>query len=237
MTSASVLVLDQICAGYGSSMVLDRLSLSVAAGSSLAILGRNGMGKTTLLTTLMGLTRLYSGRIVLDGQDLAGIRPWHRARLGLGWSPQERAVFSTLTVHETLDIVAGKGYWTRARLYEHFPRLHERRHHFGNQLSGGEQQMLTIARALAINPRVLLLDEPLEGLAPQIAQELLDTLAWLVKETGLTTLMVEQNPEQILPLVSRAIILERGKLVYENDARSLLHDSDAQQRWLGLGAE
>jgi len=229
-----ILVLDQVSAGYGTGKVLDGLSLSVAAGSSVAILGRNGMGKTTLLTTLMGLTRQHSGRIILNGSDLSGVTPWHRARLGLGWTPQERAVFSSLTVHETLDIVARKGEWTRQRVYECFPRLHERRNHHGNQLSGGEQQMLAIARALMLNPRVLLLDEPLEGLAPQIVQELLETLSGLVSETGLTTLIVEQNPDQILPLTSHAIILERGQLVYQDDARSLLQDTAAQQRWLGL---
>lgn len=232
--SSPLLTLDEVSAGYGLGMVLHQLSLQVAAGSSLAILGRNGMGKSTLLATLMGQTRLHGGRIMLQGQDLAPMPSWRRSHLGLGWTPQERAVFRKLTVQETLDIVAQHGYWTRERLYQRFPRLAERKNHLGSQLSGGEQQMLAIARALATNPKVLLLDEPLEGLAPIVAEELLHTLAWLVSETGLTTLIVEQNPEQILPLTTHAIILDRGRIAYQNTAKALLRDEAAQQRWLGL---
>src|SRR5690625_3708213 len=173
----TALELHDLCAGYGASVVLNQLSLQVAAGSCLAILGRNGMGKTTLLSTLMGLTHVHTGRIHLQGRDISRMAPWHRARHGLGWVPQERAVFRTLTVHETLDIVARPGYWTRQRIYQRFPRLQERQGHLGSQLSGGEQQMLAMARALMTNPHLLLLDEPLEGLAPQIVQELLQTLA------------------------------------------------------------
>ena len=163
------LILEDIHAGHGDSIVIQGLSVEVATGSSLAILGRNGAGKSTLLETLAGTARLHSGRIMLNGHDLTQVPAFQRARLGLGWVPQERAIFSTLTVDENLNVVARPGYWNVKRVHECFPRLAERRHHLGGQLSGGEQQLLAIGRTLMLNPQVLLLDEPLEGLAPMVA--------------------------------------------------------------------
>ncbi len=228
------LQLTDVQAGYGDAIALDNVSLSLSEGSSLAVLGRNGMGKTTLILTLMGLTTLHTGRISLGHTSIEHLAPWQRARMGMGWVPQERAVFKNLTVDEHLQAVARPGHWTRRNLYQQFPRLRERRHHTGNQLSGGEQQMLAIARALATNPTILLLDEPLEGLAPQMAQEVLDAVKALVHDTRLMAIIVEQHPEQILPVTDHAVILERGCIVYQSASSSLLADTSAQAHWLGV---
>lgn len=228
------LIVEDIHAGHGDSVVIQGLSVKVATGSSLAILGRNGAGKSTLLETLAGTTRLHSGRIMLNGQDLTRTPAFQRARLGLGWVPQERAIFSTLTVDENLNVVARPGYWTMQRVYECFPRLAERRHHLGGQLSGGEQQLLAIARTLMLNPRVLLLDEPLEGLAPMVAGEVLQILTRLTREHTMTVLIVEQHPQYILPITEQAIILERGRIVHRADSISLVTDTTRLDQWLGV---
>lgn len=219
-------------AGYGRSMVLHNINLAVDAGRSLAILGHNGAGKSTLLATLAGITQQHQGQILLDGYNLSHRPPYARTRYGLAWVPQERAVFATLTVQENLTTVARSGPWTEDDVYALFPRLAERRQHFGNQLSGGEQQMLAIARALVLNPRVLMLDEPLEGLAPLMAEQLLATLGELIRQRDMTVLIVEQNPCQVLPITDDAIIMQRGHVVHQSPSQALMSDARTLRTWL-----
>lgn len=231
-----LLQLHQISAGYGDAVVLEHLDLALASGESLALLGRNGAGKSTLLKTLMGLTRRQHGHLYFQGADIA-ILPTHaRARAGLGWVPQERLIFSSLTVEQNLRVVARPGSWTLERIYRRFPRLHERRSNGGNQLSGGEQQMLAIARALVTNPRLLLLDEPLEGLAPLIVQELLAVLSGLAGE-GLTMIVVEQHARLALGLTQRAMVLERGRVIHDGASAELLADAQKLENLLALRRE
>jgi branched-chain amino acid transport system ATP-binding protein len=229
-----LLALDRVTAGYGESVVLDGISLALQEGDSLALLGRNGVGKSTLLVTLMGLTQLHGGTIHWCGTDIARVPTYRRAQAGLGWVPQERLMFPSLTVEEHLTVVARPGEWTLARIYEIFPRLHERRANMGNQLSGGEQQMLAIARALITNPRLLLLDEPMEGLAPIIVQELLRVIRGLVTDQGLTVIVVEQHARLALSLTRRAIVLDRGRIVHDSDSASLLADTDKLNRLVAV---
>jgi branched-chain amino acid transport system ATP-binding protein len=221
---AELLAVDGLTAGYGEGIVLEDVSLRVDEGDSLALLGRNGMGKTTLLVTLMGLTQLRRGSLRWRGRDLAGLPTHARSHAGIGWVPQERLMFASLTVEEHLTAVARPGPWTVARVYELFPRLAERRRHFGNQLSGGEQQMLAIGRALMVNPALLLLDEPMEGLAPIIVQELLGVLRALVEDGGMAVIIVEQHAKLALALTRQAIVLERGRIVYRAPSEALLRD-------------
>lgn len=228
------LILDNVSAGYGASTVIENISLQLSLGENLAVLGRNGMGKTTLLATLMGLTQTHQGRIILNSQRITSLPTYRRAQMGLGWVAQERAVFGSLSVDENLRVVARPGSWDVDRVYDCFPRLAERRHNAGLQLSGGEQQMLAVARALMTNPQILLLDEPLEGLAPMVAQDLLRTLATLGHDNEMSIIVVEQHPQQILSLAQHAIILERGRIVYRGAASALQADPAAQDRWLGL---
>ena len=204
------------------------------AGRSLALLGRNGTGKTTLLNTLIGVTRRHGGTIALAGRDITALPPHARAAAGIGWVPQERNIFKSLTVDENLTAVARPGPWTPARVYAMFPRLAERKANMGNQLSGGEQQMLAVARALVLNPKLLLLDEPLEGLAPIIVQELLRTLERLVKDEGLSAIIVEQNPRLILPITANAVVLDRGRIVHAAPSAQLLDDRETLDRWLAV---
>jgi branched-chain amino acid transport system ATP-binding protein len=187
--------------GYGEAVVIQGVDLVLEEGRSLALLGRNGTGKTTLLNTLVGATRRHAGRILLGGVDISAMPSHLRAAAGIGWVPQERNIFKSLTVEENLTAVARPGLWTVQRAYAMFPRLAERKQNMGNQLSGGEQQMLAVARALVLNPRLLLLDEPLEGLAPIIVQELLRSIARVVAE-GMSAIIVEQNPRHILPITT-----------------------------------
>ena len=229
-----LLALDRVTAGYGDSVVLEAISLALQEGDSLALLGRNGVGKSTLLVTLMGLTQLHGGTIRWCGADIARVPTYRRAQAGLGWVPQERLMFPSLTVEEHLTVVARPGEWTLARIYEIFPRLHERRANMGNQLSGGEQQMLAIARALITNPRLLLLDEPMEGLAPIIVQELLRVIRGLVTDQGLTVIVVEQHARLALSLTRRAIVLDRGRIVHDSDSASLLADTDKLNRLVAV---
>lgn len=231
-----LLRVEGVWAGYGDAIVLEDQSFVVDAGGSLALLGRNGMGKTTLLTTLMGATRLRRGKIFFDGQDITRMHSHRRAQLGLGWVPQQRDVFESLTVEENLTVVARSGHWTVDGIYQMFPRLRERRSNMGNQLSGGERQMLAIGRALMLNPRMLLLDEPLEGLAPLIAQELLHIIHQMVSEGSMAVILVEQHARQILPITRNALVLERGRIVYSGGSAELLRDRERLDGWLGAGS-
>ena len=223
---AELLRVENLTAGYGEARVIQDLSFSMEDGRSLALLGRNGVGKTTLIDTLIGVTTRFEGRIYLRGQDIATLPPHARARAGLGWTPQERNIFRSLTVEENLTAVALPGPWTLARVYGLFPRLQERRTNMGRQLSGGEQQMLAIGRALVLNPRLILLDEPTEGLAPIIVDELLSALRKLADE-GLSMIIVEQKPKKILPVTDHAIVLDRGAIAHSAPSVELLADPEA----------
>jgi branched-chain amino acid transport system ATP-binding protein len=231
-----LLSIERLTAGYGEATVLTDISLTVSEGESLALLGRNGMGKTTLLNSIIGVTRQLGGAIRLGNQDLSGLRPDQRAHAGIGWVPQERNIFRSLTVEENLTAVCRAGSWTPKKVFEMFPRLGERRRNLGNRLSGGEQQMLAVGRALVLNPRIVLLDEPLEGLAPIIVQELLAVLQRITSEEGLSMIIVEQNARKILAMTDRAAILERGSVVYQDDSQVLRADRSILERFLGVAA-
>ena len=231
---AERLSLERVTAGYGDGIVLEDVSLALGDGDSLALLGRNGMGKTTLLVTLMGLTRMHGGTIRWRGNDIAGVPTHRRSRSGIGWVPQERLVFPSLTVEEHLTAVARPGPWNVARVYGLFPRLAERRANFGNQLSGGEQQMLAIGRALMVNPALLLLDEPMEGLAPIIVQELVGVVRELVEDGGMAVIVVEQHAKLALSLTREAVVLERGKVVHRAPSEALLRDQAMLHRLVAV---
>jgi branched-chain amino acid transport system ATP-binding protein len=229
-----LLRIENLRAGYGEAVVLPNMTLTVGEGEALALLGRNGTGKTTLINSIVGVTRRFGGAITLDGQDITQQRPDQRARAGIGWVPQERNIFKSLTVEENMTAVAQPGPWTTARVYEMFPRLAERRNHFGNQLSGGEQQMLAIGRALTLNPKVLLLDEPTEGLAPIIVEELLKALGAITRAGGICSIIVEQHAQKILGLASRVVILERGAIVHDAASAALKANPAVLERYLGV---
>jgi len=231
----ALLTLDSISAGYGDAEVLHDVALTLRTGEALALLGRNGAGKTTLIATVMGTARLRMGRVVIAGHDASRLPSERRAALGLGWVPQERNVFRSLTVEENLTAVARPGGpWTLARVYALFPRLSERRRNLGSQLSGGEQQMLAMGRALMLNPRLLLLDEPLEGLAPVIVQSLLDAIRAMVRGEGTAAIIVEQHARQVLSITDSAAILERGRLVHYGPSEALLRAPRTIERHLGM---
>jgi branched-chain amino acid transport system ATP-binding protein len=215
-----------VSAGYGETVILEGIELDLPPGESLALLGRNGVGKTTLLATIMGHTRLRAGSIRFAGRDIVGLPPFRRARLGIGFVPQEREVFPSLTVAENLVVAERRGRWSLDRVYDFFPPLAERRHHRGNQLSGGEQQMLAIGRALMGNPSLLLMDEPLEGLAPVIVDALLAGLNRLKREDDLALILVEQHARLALDLAQQAIVLDRGNIVFAGRSRELLDAPD-----------
>ncbi|HSN34533.1 MAG TPA: ABC transporter ATP-binding protein [Ideonella sp.] len=233
---ARLLEVDGLWAGYGGATVLEDVSFAMDEGASLALLGRNGMGKTTLLATLMGATRQSRGSIRFEGQDIVGVPSHRRAHAGLGWVPQERDIFASLSVEENLTVGARPGPWGLKKVYEMFPRLQERAANMGNQLSGGEQQMLAIGRALMLNPKILLLDEPLEGLAPLIAKGLLAVIAGLVAEGRTAVILVEQHAHQILPITRDAVVLERGRVVHQGPSAALQREPALLDRWLGVTA-
>src|SRR2546423_355005 len=229
-----LLAIEQLTAGYGEATVRQKVSLSIAEGEWMALLDRNGMGKTTLVNSIVGVTRYFSGTIRLDGRDITRMRADQRAHAGVGWVPQERNIFKSLTVRETHPAVARPGPWTTEKVYAMFPRLAERRRNLGNQLSGGEQQMLAVGRALILNPRIILLDEPLEGLAPIIVEELLAALKRIIREEGLSAILVEQNAKKILGVTDRAAIIERGGIVHQADSAALAADRPILEKYLGV---
>jgi len=231
---ARLLSAERLTAGYGDSIVLEDVSFEVDAGGSLALLGRNGVGKTTLLLTLMGLTRLKSGDLSWEGADIVRLPTFRRAQAGLGWVPQERFMFPSLTVEEHLSVVARPGPWSIARVYQYFPKLEERKQNLGNQLSGGEQQMLAIARALMTNPKLLLLDEPMEGLAPIIVQELLKVIGELVRAGEFAVIVVEQHARLALTLTREAIVLDRGQVVHRSASEELLKHPETLDRLVAV---
>ena len=230
-----ILEVESVNAGYGPMTVLDGLSLKVSVGERLAMIGRNGVGKTTALRAIMGLIPLRGGRITFDGQDVSKLSAHQRAGLGLGYVPQTRDIFPSLTVEENL--IAGlKGRPTSAlsEAYDLFPRLAERRRNGGTQLSGGEQQMLSVARALLGQPKLILLDEPLEGLAPLIRLELLRAFGEMSSQTGISVVIVEQQVDEALRYASRAVILDHGVVVHGAGAAELAQDEETLERWVGM---
>jgi branched-chain amino acid transport system ATP-binding protein len=226
-----MLALRDVRAGYGDAVVLDGISLEVPENGSLAVLGRNGVGKSTLLLTILGYTRLHRGTVSWAGADISALPPHRRARLGIGWVAQEREIFPSLTVEENLGVASRPGRWDLGRVYSLFPRLKERRANMGNQLSGGEQQMLAIARALMTNPRLLLLDEPLEGLAPIIVEELAASLKNL---EGMATILVEQHAEIALALTEQALVIERGRIAHAGPSAELASNEALLERYVGV---
>jgi branched-chain amino acid transport system ATP-binding protein len=231
---ASLLTVEGLRAGYGDAIVLDDISLDVPEHGSLAVLGRNGVGKSTLLLSIMGYTEVSRGRVAWRGADVTRMQPHRRARAGLGWVAQEREIFPSLTVEENLTVASRPGRWDLGTVYSLFPRLAERRANMGNQLSGGEQQMLAIARTLMTNPALLLLDEPLEGLAPIIVDELLGVLQKVIRNEGLSAIIVEQKAQKILGFTDRAIILDRGRIVFAGDSAALASDASRLEAHLGV---
>ena len=229
-----LLALSDVRAGYGSAVVLDGISFELPERGGLAVLGRNGVGKSTLLLTIMGYTQVGRGRVLWRGEDITQRPPHRRAQAGIGWVAQEREIFSTLTVEENLTVAARDGRWDLPAVYDLFPRIAERRRNFGNQLSGGEQQMLAIARALMTNPALLLLDEPLEGLAPIVVEELASAIGRMTSEGSNAFILVEQHTDIALSLTQSALVLERGRIVHAGPSAQLLDDHATLDRYIGL---
>jgi branched-chain amino acid transport system ATP-binding protein len=230
----ALLTLDGLRAGYGDAVVLDDVSLEVPQHGSLAVLGRNGVGKTTLFLTIMGCTQVMRGTIRWRGDYITRLASHRRAKLGLGWVAQEREIFPSLSLEENLTVAARPGRWTLAAVYKLFPRLAERRGNMGNQLSGGEQQMLATARALMTNPALLLLDEPMEGLAPIIVEELATAIKTMIADEGMAVILIEQHAELALSLTRHAAIMERGAIVHRAPSAELLRDAATLDRYIGL---
>ncbi len=230
------LTLDGVRAGYGDTIVLENVSLGLKPGATLAVLGRNGVGKTTLLATVMGLTTQRAGSIRLDGAEISSLPAYRRVRLGIGFVPQEREIFRSLTVEENLDVATRPGRWTLERVYDFFPSLAERRRNRGDQLSGGEQQMLAIGRALMGNPHLLLMDEPLEGLAPVIVETVLQGIDRLKREDDLALVLVEQHARIALEFTTDAIVLDRGAIVYSGPSRTLLDSPERLNQLMGVSS-
>jgi len=233
----SLLALRNIRAGYGDAVVCDDISLEMPEGGSLAVLGRNGVGKSTLLLTIMGFTQVRRGSIHWRGRDITRMPAHNRARIGIGWVAQEREIFPSLTVVENLTVAARPGRWDIAAIFALFPRLQERQQNMGNQLSGGEQQMLAIARALMTNPALLLLDEPLEGLAPIIVEEMSEAIRRMMADEGTAVVLVEQHASIALSLTKDAILLERGNIVHRAPSAELAKDAATLERYIGMKVE
>ena len=233
---SDLLALHQVSAGYGEAIVISNIDLRLESGRAMAVLGRNCTGKTTLVNTIIGVTRRRGGMLAFAGCDLTDAAPDARARAGIGWVPQERNIFKSLTVDENLTAVARPGPWTVGQVYEMFPRLNERRSNLGSHLSGGEQQMLAIARALVLNPKLLLLDEPLEGLAPILVEHLLKAVKRIIREEGMSAIVVEQHAQKILDVTDDAIILDRGTVVHAGTSRSLIENPEPLEHHLGVAA-
>jgi branched-chain amino acid transport system ATP-binding protein len=229
-----VLRVEALTAGYAGTVVIDDVAFSLDDNGGIALLGRNGVGKTTLLSTLMGHTHVRSGKIVLAGRDITALPSHERSKLGLGFVPQEREIFPSLTVYENIIVAARTGAWTVERVYELFPRLAERRRNYGNQLSGGEQQMLAIARALVGNPKVILLDEPFEGLAPALVDNLVDALRRIHVDAGMAMILVEQHAQLILELMPEAMVLDRGQVRWRGSSEALASDRAHLTSLMGL---
>jgi branched-chain amino acid transport system ATP-binding protein len=234
MSDAFALELDEVSAGYGETVVLEKVRLTLKDGETLSIIGRNGVGKTTLVATIMGHTSLHGGRIRLHGREINRLYPYRRALAGLGYVPQEREIFPSLTVRENLEVAARPGRWTLEAVFALFPKLAARQRNRGNQLSGGEQQMLAIGRALIGNPSVLLMDEPSEGLAPVIVEELVRVVKQLAQSEGLTLLLVEQNSRLALDVSPRTVVMNRGRIVYDGPSETLKHDHAKLDQLIGL---
>jgi branched-chain amino acid transport system ATP-binding protein len=234
MSDTFALELDDVSAGYGETVVLERIRLALEDGETLSVIGRNGVGKTTLVATIMGHTSLHGGRLRLHGIDIGKLYTYRRAQAGLGYVPQEREIFPSLTVRENLEVAARPGRWTRDEVFALFPKLAARRDNRGNQLSGGEQQMLAIGRALIGNPSVLLMDEPSEGLAPVIVEELMRVVKQLAQSDGLTLVLVEQNSRLALDVSARTVVMDRGRIVYDGPSETLKHDAARLDQLIGL---
>ena len=229
------LELDNVSAGYGETVILENVRLSVKAGETVAIIGRNGVGKTTLLSTVMGHNTLHGGRIRLLERDISKLAPYRRVTAGLGYVPQEREIFPSLTVRENLDVAVRPGAWTIDAVFTLFPRLKERQRNGGGQLSGGEQQMLAIARALVGNPAVILMDEPSEGLAPVVVEELTRAVRRLAEAEGLTLILVEQNTKLALDISPRIVVMDRGRIIHDGPSEPLKRDREQLDRLIGVG--
>jgi branched-chain amino acid transport system ATP-binding protein len=234
MADASAIALNDVSAGYGETVVLEDINLKVAPGESISVIGRNGVGKTTLLATVMGHTTLHRGEVLLEGKSLNGVPIYRRAAAGIGFVPQEREIFPSLTVRENLDVGARPGHWNDERVFELFPNLKERLGNKGNQLSGGEQQMLSIARALLTNPSVLLMDEPTEGLAPVIVEALTAVLLRLRSESKLSIILVEQNSRVALEFSDRCVVMDKGRIVYDGASKTLRDDPERLAQLIGV---
>jgi len=229
------LELRNVCGGYGETVIIENIGLQVKVGETLSIIGRNGVGKTTLLSTVMGHNTLHSGRIYLRERDISQLPPHRRVAAGLGYVPQEREIFPSLTLRENLEVAARPGQWTIAAVFELFPKLKERERNWGGQLSGGEQQMLAIGRALVGNPAVILMDEPSEGLAPVIVEELTRAVRHLVDAQGLTLILVEQNTRLALDISPRIVVMDRGGIIYDGPSDPLKQSRRELDRLIGVG--
>ncbi len=234
---SDLLQIENVTAGYAGNVVLEQVSMALPANTTAALLGRNGVGKTTLLATIMGLTRIESGHVNFGGQDLIKVPTHHRVELGIGYVPQEREIFQSLTVHENLKVATRDGPWTLDRIYDLFPPIAQRRGNFGNQLSGGEQQMLAVGRALVSNPKILLLDEPFEGLAPVIVDQMVDALENIRRSSQLAMILVEHHAEMALEFAERAVILDRGQVVWNGDCAELRDNPEKLGNLIGLEEE
>jgi len=228
------LELDNVRAGYGETVVLEDIRFALGTSETVSIIGRNGVGKTTLLATIMGHTTLHGGRVLLQGNDISRIPTYRRVTAGLGYVPQEREIFPSLTLRENLEVAVRPGSWTIETIFDLFPRLAERADNRGNQLSGGEQQMLAIGRALVGNPTVLLMDEPSEGLAPVIVEELARAVKRLTQASGLATVLVEQNSRLALDIAPRAVVMDRGRIVYDGPSDTLRNDPAKLEQFIGV---